>query len=453
MGPLCSRGVPARPKAPKIPHGELWFERLAEGAEYAAERLVYTDGSATGWHWRGCRAAYGAVCYGEGGAAKWMMRGVCGGPHANIVEAELRAVLEVLRIVTGPTTIKVDNAYVVRGFQKGKAWTVRAGADAAGTWREVWSKMKEVGQWVKIAKVKAHRAWWEVMGGPISYMDYQGNKAADKAAKEALKVGLLKAPTGEFNAAIARAVTWARWAIKYAAAWGEKVEEEEAEGEEGMRRAEVDEIKEERKEERRTLPHDLWRRQTQLLCRRCGRTGTEKAKCPLKTDTCNGCVAGRVLAANTSNTNHTWATYKWSVAELVASGYAQLKPVMIPGAAIDEEGLSAVQGTDAAAWATISSHHEEEEAREKREGTEAAHEDTAILRPCSASEAHNTAEGMHAIRTRGGLVWCDVCGAYGVERSGSRLMGKCQPKSTRHAATRLERLRQGKHPITALALT
>ena len=230
MGPTIqqySRGVPARPKAPKILHGELWFERLAEGAEYAAECLVYTDGSATGRHWRGCRVACGAVCYGEEGAAKWVMRGVCGGPHANIVEAELRAALEAVRIVTGPTTIKVDNAYVVRGFQKGKAWTARAGADAAGTWREVWSKMEEVGQWVKIEKVKAHTAWWEVMEGTFSHMDYHGNKAADRAAKEALNVGLLKAPTGEFKAAIARAVVWARWIIRYAGAWRERAEDEE----------------------------------------------------------------------------------------------------------------------------------------------------------------------------------------------------------------------------------
>ena len=141
-------------------------------------------------------------------------------------------------------------------------------------------------------------------------MDHQGNKAADRAAKEALTVGLLKAPTGEFNAAIARAVVWARWIIRYAGAWGERAEEEEAQGEEGMRRAEEEEERDEGKWERRTLPHDLWKRQTQLLCRRCGRTGTEKARCPLKTGTCNGCVAGRVLAANTANVNHIWTTYK-----------------------------------------------------------------------------------------------------------------------------------------------
>ena len=48
--PLYSRGGPARPRAPTIRQNETWFERLVEGAEFAAECLVYTGGSATDWY-------------------------------------------------------------------------------------------------------------------------------------------------------------------------------------------------------------------------------------------------------------------------------------------------------------------------------------------------------------------------------------------------------------------
>ena len=140
---------------------------------------------------------------------------------------------------------------------------------------------------------------------------------------------------------------------------------------------------------------------------------------------------------------------------MVASGFAQLQPATVPEAAIDEDGLAATTGTDAAAWAAIRDHHEEEEEERRAQGSGELAEEGSMgeARPHIRNQAHDTSEGRHAIRTRGGLVWCDVCGAYGVERSGSRLMGPCQPRVTRHAATRLERLRQGKHPITVVSLT
>ena len=92
-----------------------------------------------------------------------------------------------------------------------------------------------------------------------------------------------------------------------------------------------------------------------------------------------------------------------------------MKPVLIPEAAIDEEGLAAVQGTDAAVWATISSQHNGEEASEAQnqnvEGKEEAQGRVSGVRPGNVNQAHDTMAGRHAIRTRGGLVWCDVCGA------------------------------------------
>ena len=165
------------------------------------------------------------------------------------------------------------------------------------------------------------------MGGNITYMDHKGNTAADRAAKEALKVGMAKAPIKEYNAALARAVLWARWVVKYAGFWAERGNAEEEEGEV---RAERGELEEEGKERaaRNTLTHDIWKRKGQLLCRRCGRTKEEKGdkKSTMRHEACKGCAAGKVLAANTHNANHYWSTYKWSEAELSRSGYKCAKP-------------------------------------------------------------------------------------------------------------------------------
>ena len=452
--PLYSRGVPARPKMPKTPKDEVWIERLKEGAELGAEGLVYTDGSAAGWHWMGARAAFGAVCYGGGDEAEWVMRGICGGPHANIVEAELRAVLEVLRVLVGPVTIRVDNAYVVQGFKEGERWTTRAGAEAAGTWRKVWRKMEEVGEWVKVEKVKAHSSWWEVVGGKISYMDYQGNKAADKAAKEALKVALAKAPTGDFNAALMRAVAWARWITTYAGLWADKIKEEEDKGEEAVRKTEEERGEEEDSRIRSTLPHDWWKRRRQLLCRRCGKTGKEEGAKFLRAEACKGSVGGRVLATNTGNRNHIWATCRWSEAELTASGYIQEAPTYIPDEDIWEDGLRDLQGTAVHEWSEIEAaltrigQGSEELEGQEEEGGERKRRRRSELIDLKFTQAHDTTKGRHAIRTRGVLTWCDVCAAYATERAGSRLMGPCTQGLNRHKVTRLARLRQGRHPIT-----
>ena len=61
--PLFSRGIPARPKVPPPPKARQWATKMESNAEVIAEGVVYTDGSAEGWHWKGARAAYGATCY------------------------------------------------------------------------------------------------------------------------------------------------------------------------------------------------------------------------------------------------------------------------------------------------------------------------------------------------------------------------------------------------------
>ena len=59
------------------------------------------------------RAGWGAVCISNEGAVLWKMGGVLGEPQASIFRAELKAVLEVLRIAVPPLRIHVDSAQVV----------------------------------------------------------------------------------------------------------------------------------------------------------------------------------------------------------------------------------------------------------------------------------------------------------------------------------------------------
>ena len=316
--------------------------------------------------------------------------------------------------------------------------------------------MEEVEAWVEVGKVKAHNSWWEAMGGRISYTDQQGNKAADKAAKEALKVAFLKAPTSDFNAALMRVVAWARWITTYAGMWADKTKDEEDKGEEAARRAEAAEPTGEERGPRRTLPHDLWRRRKQLLCRRCGRAKEVEGKRLLQSETCKGCVGGRVLAENTGNSNHAWAAYRWSEEELRASGYTQEVPIYIPEEEIWEEGLRGLQGTAFEAWGAVedslagaeAAPRGGEEGGPEEGGPPVKRQKLEAAEGVRANRAHETALGRHAVRTRGTLTWCDICGAYATERAGRRIMGLCKPAPTRHTATRLARMRQGKHPIS-----
>ena len=161
---------------------------------------------------------------------------------------------------------------------------------------------------------------------------------------------------------------------------------------------------------------------------------------------------------NTGNRNHVWAAYKWSEAELTASGYIQEAPTYIPEEDIWEEGLRELQGTAVQAWGEVNASlageerptagGQGEEGGTGEEGTHGQRQKVEVPLDLRRTQAHNTELGRHAVRTRGKLTWCDVCGAYATERAGSRIMGPCKPSSTRHTATRLARLRQGMRPIS-----
>ena len=441
--PLFSRGVPARPKVPKQPKERQWSERIQEDAEIIAGtgNLVYIDGSAEGWHWRGARAAYSAVCYTADGAPVWRLKGICGEAHPSINRAELRAVLEVLRISAGGVTIKSDSAFVVGGLKKGKKVCTAAGHEGADLWRELWPIWEDLEGTVSVVKVQAHATWVQVMEGRISHMDFVGNREADKAAKEALKVAKLEAPAEAYNYALAMAVAWGKWIMNYASVWDPNVQGEEDAVERALEQEEADE-REVQEVMRSSLPHELWKGRGRMVCRRCGRESTaQKTIHTFGTDACKGAAGGRVLAATTGNKNYIWSKHRHSIQEMRGMGLTRASLCIIPEAAIDQGRIDE---------ALIDMEGQAGGTEQEGQGEPSLERQDIVAMQVSSGGATRR---KHALRTRGQLMWCDACGAYAHQRAGSRIKGECAgAATTRHRLTRLMRLRAGRHPITGGAL-
>ena len=269
-------------------------------------------------------------------------------------------------------------------------------------------------------------------------MDFIGNREADRAAKEALKVAKVEAPANAYNAALAMAVAWGKWIMSYASIWDPSVQGEEVVVERALEQMEEDE-RAVAQVERSSLPHELWRGRGRVMCRRCGRESTELK--PIRTfgaDACKGAAGGRVMAAATGNRNYLWSRYRHSAQEMNRMGLARASLSIIPQAAIDQERIEEVTLEPGGAG----------------EGEEGEAVEEAVVGSGGRNVVVHGSEGRrgHALRSRGQLTWCDTCGAYSHQRAGSRIRGECWGATTRHRLTRLGRLREGKHPITGEAL-
>ncbi len=334
--PLYSRAVPARPKIPPPPAQRVWWERRTRDADLLATGRVYTDGAAQGWYWRAVRAGYAAVCIDEKGDTQWVLKGVCGEPHASIARAELRAVLETLAVAAPPLTIYSDSAFVVDGFAKGKSWCTRAGGEAADLWRLAWHRMEDIGGGVDIKKVKAHATWIDVLRGRISRADREGNTAADVAAKEALAEAKRASSADSVNSYLAKAVLWARWMLDFATGWTPDTGEPD-EGDAGQ-----DDAPQRASEQapRNTLAHEVWRNAREEVCRRCGRSSSTAAPTSsFRREACRGSAAGRLLAQHTKNRNEIWNRHYHSRVSLMSRGYSRESRGAVPRSMIDEDRL------------------------------------------------------------------------------------------------------------------
>ena len=190
-------------------------------------------------------------------------------------------------------------------------------------------------------------------------------------------------------------------------------------------------------------------------------------------DACQGAATGRVLASGTGNINYLWGEYRHSKEEMAIPGFALLRTRGIPRNAIDEGRIQEIgMGSDEGRAGTVSRRWNAVGlgGTVGREGEEAV----VGLRGGNGTEVGGSggmeeggkgggrsAEGTpedgqgrrHRLRVIGRLVWCEVCAAYSTQRAGARLRGNCKGMdATRHRATRLERLRCGRHPLTNVAL-
>ncbi len=331
--PLFSRGVPARPKAPKPPKVRSWWTRCADGAEQLATGTVFTDGASQGWFWRGSRAAWAAVSVTNEGVVLWKLQGVIGEPHPTILRAELTALRETLRMAAAPLTIYVDNKQVVDGFARGKAYCTASATDAADIWREVWCLAEDIGPGIEVRKVRAHTTWWDVVAGRIDPFLRWGNDLADRAAKEALRAAVAEAPHHSYNAQLARAFLWAGWVAEYAASWMDDTthSQEQAEGavaEDGMRGHQ--------RRVRGTMPHEVWRTATRTLCRRCAREqANTRQDGGFQLEPCRGSAAGRALAAARGDKNQLWFRHYYSVADMMRRGASLVARSAVPLSLVD----------------------------------------------------------------------------------------------------------------------
>ena len=164
--PLFSRAIPARPKDVQLPKEHTWIEKADESVEKIVTGEVYTDGSARGRFWRASRAGWAFAVFDPKGGWQWSAKGTVGGLDPSSSRAELKALLEALRLVVPLVTIYVDNSAVVKGFEKGEEWCTNSGASGAGLRREIWTILRDLeGHEVSVKKVKAHTGWWDVLWG------------------------------------------------------------------------------------------------------------------------------------------------------------------------------------------------------------------------------------------------------------------------------------------------
>ena len=364
-----------------------------------------------------------------------------------------------------------DSAFVVEGFHKGKATTTAAAHEAADLWRIFWRLISDMGgergqgqRSISISKVKAHTNWSDVMEGRISHFDFVGNSAADKAAKEALATAKIESPATAYNAAIATAVMWAKWMLEYCTIWDPRCPQTEAAVEdilEGMERGQEGQDR----TRRSTTTHELWSDGKGTRCRRCGRGSSDRKEISsFGADACKGSAEGRVLTSNTGNINYLWAAFRHTKTEMARQGFTLSRCAVIPSSAIDEERLLELPGEDRGigvgatttegGQANVEGQGDGEDPIGHlpgpiQRGESRGQEEERRSVTGGELSVRGTQVSRHNLRRIGNVLWCDRCGAYSTQRAGARLRGECLIHAlTRHRATRLARLREGKHPIT-----
>ena len=106
--------------------------------------MVYTDGALKGL-FPCARCAGWALIVIHAKSATWDSYGTLVERYPTVFRAEIRAVLEALRLAVPPLTLHTDNGLVVLGWQRGKQWCCSSERDGADFWQVFWRRKDDIG--------------------------------------------------------------------------------------------------------------------------------------------------------------------------------------------------------------------------------------------------------------------------------------------------------------------
>ena len=484
--PLFTMGVPARPQCPAPPPAsEHWVGTPpADGA--IAVGLAYTDGALKGTVPRARRAGWAFIVV-DGTSPAWGKYGVCSEAYPTVLRSELQALVEILRITSGPIVIHVDNLEVVDGISNGEGWCCRPNRDGADLWRQIWARMKDLDGLVSVRKVKAHLKYQHVLEGKISWHEWIGNGIADTWAKQGSKVASQLSPCHRLNSEWLKACAFYRWAVGLAAEWTIDTEANVPEPPPSTAPAAAPKAKP--KDKPPPIQHELWRSRKHGWCRLCGINGPwpRDARPAIFARPCAGTlgmrsgIVGRERAISPGKAAYDDGVIAMTV--LFASGAerAYYEPrTSLAASALPPASGGHAEADRAASFdqapSTPSAEHSAEvnvtaqvseipplffdQDEEDPFGYNALGFDdpSAAAEPLARQGSSPTrvdnghqlqgAHRSHSLRRTGNIVWCDVCGRHAAIRLGVGLLRVCRGEATGGYPTRIARLKAGLHPMT-----
>ena len=453
------------------------------GGGRMAQGQAYTDGALSGTLPRTNRAGWSYVVD-DGVSLHWGEYGPCDETYASVVRAELRALVELLRISTGPLIIHVDNKAVVDGVSSGREWCCDPRREGADLWRQIWDRLDDLEGLMQVVKIKAHLTYDDVLAQRIEYRHWIGNALADKYAKAGAKCAAEMSPVASVTAQWHRAVEWYRWAFHVAAEWFEDTVPSGP-----LMPPELPQPKQP------TLPsasHEVWRAGEWGWCRRCGAHGkwTEGHSAPVTLrSSCKGTIAERAGLPEGIPTGtqpqvddgfysfgflRSKGAARWNMPsppQEERSGYAR--------SVVDELAIASLRQPVHTAHAdavvpSLSPYLEETHFRSRQSGDVEAPEE-AVFSPFQplAREAEfeevdplttaretrvggvmrrGAAHASHQLRQSAHVVWCRLCGHFASLRIGVGLTRACPGVAKGVYASRLKRLKLMQHPVTAQPL-
>ena len=225
--PLFQHGIPVLGNVAPVPTHEV---RCCGGrpppADFTASGNAFTDGAMRGRAPIAARrAGWAWVIVDERGDVIYGLHGPCPDPFPTAFRAELRAVCELLFVVTPPITIWVDNKEVLDGISKGKQWCCSSARQAADLWRTFWHKMGDIDDdSVVFVKTKGHATDADVQSGRSSPFQKKGNEHADHFAGRGVDIALGMSPNDRSLAAYKEAIRWYRWLAQLCNNWPNDVD-------------------------------------------------------------------------------------------------------------------------------------------------------------------------------------------------------------------------------------